>query len=353
MFLLFNSEIWQSVFVPFEDLTQDEGYFEMTLTSLKQYTQYAYYIRTQLSLKVKDQLINVTQGQSQVKYFKTLPDRPRPPIVRTKGKTNVTITLEWIPSTPEHELVQKYFIDVYVLSDDVEEIDKRNYCLDPKEKTDKQADVTKTPEVICCRDQRAYLEFFQRDSNQTCGDNDLNCELTYEFVLFHHHVENALLTADLQKEPSKRYQHKLVSHESPTHHNGRTDPINRKVGSDDSKYYLHSHIIDDKHVDSVLVPNLKPFVLYAFYVYACNNISNCSDYYFHSDRTEPYRDADDITIITVPDERRTDIITLIIQPPTEPNGVTVAYEIESFDQNRNIVDVKCLTRSDMEAMNHT
>lgn len=261
--------------------------------------------------------------------------------------------MEWIPSTPEHELVQKYFIDVYVLSDDVEEIDKRNYCRDPKAKTDNKKDVTKTPEVICCRDQRAYLEFFQRDSNQTCGESDLNCELTYEFVLFHHHVEKALLTADLQKEPSQRYQHRRVSYESPAHHRGTMDPIKRKIESDDSKYYLHSHIIDDKQVDSVLVPNLKPFVLYAFYVYACNNVSNCSDYYFHSDRTEPYLNADDISVVVVPDERRTDVVTLIIQPPIEPNGVTIAYEIESYDYSRSIQKVKCITRRDMEGMNYT
>lgn len=345
-FILFNSEIWQSVFVPFEDLKHEEGYFEMTLTDLKQYTQYAYYIRTQLSLKHQDQMLNVTQGQSQLKYFKTFPDRPRPPIVRTKAKTNTTLTLEWHPSTPEHELIQKYFIDVYVLIDDVDEIDKRNYCRNPKEITDKKDDVIKTPEVICCRDQRAYLEFFQRDFNQTCGDSDPSCELTYEFVLFHHHVENALLKAD----PSRRYQYKQESYESPMNHKGTMDPVKRK---DHSKYYLHSHIIDDKHAENILVPNLKPFIRYAFYVYACNNISNCSDYYFHSDRTEPYIYADDTDIFVLPDEHRTDSITLIIMPPIEPNGVTVSYQIESFDLSRTIVNLKCITRKDMENMNYT
>lgn len=320
----------------------------MTLTNLKQYTQYAYYIRTQLSLKHQDQLLNVTQGQSQVKYFQTLPDRPRPPIVRTKEKTNVTLTLEWNPSTPEHEFVQKYFIDVYVMIDDVDEIDKRNYCRNPKENTEKKEDVVKTPEVICCRDQRAYLEFFQRDFNQTCGETDPSCELTYQFVLFHHHVEKTLLTAD----PSRRYQFKPMPYETPKHHEGTTDPIKRKFGADHSKYYLHSHIIDDKLPSHILVPTLKPFILYAFYVYACNHISNCSDYYFHSDRTEPYIFADNVGIVAVPDEHRTDIVTLIIEPPIEPNGVTVSYEIESFDYSRNIVNVKCITRKDMEGMNY-
>lgn len=279
-------------------------------------------------------MINVTQGQSELKYFKTLPDRPRPPIVRTKDKSNVTVTLEWIPSTPEHELVQKYFIDVYVLKDDVNEIDKRNYCRNPKEKPDdKKKDVVKAPEIICCRDQRAYLEFFQRDNNQSCGESDANCKLTYEFVLFHHHVEKALYDADLNRKPSERYQYKAEPHESPIHHTGTTDPIDRKSGSDHrhSNYYLHSHIIDNEQLTSIVVPNLKPFNLYAFYVYACNNISNCSDYYFHSDRTEPYRDADDVSIVRVLDDGRADAITLFIHQPAEPNGVTISYEIESYD----------------------
>lgn len=374
-----HSEVWQSVFVPFEDLTQEDKYFEMTLTDLKQHTQYAYYIRTQLSLKHQDQLINVTQGQSQVKYFETFPDRPRPPIVRTKQKTNITITLEWNPSTPEHELIQKYFIDVYVLHDDVDEIDKRNYCRHPKENPDKKVGVIKAPEVICCRDQRAYLEFFQRDFNQTCGDADPSCELTYDFVLFHHHVEKALLKADLgehlipliflhpqhfllfifaltDKEPSQRYQYSYESHESPIHYKGTMEPIKRKFVSDRSKHYLHSHIIDNKHTESVVVPNLKPFKLYAFYVYACNNISNCSDYYLHTDRTVAFASADDIVIADFSDERwsdRSDVVTLVVQPPAEPNGVTVSYEVESFDYNRNVYKVNCVTRKEMEDMNYT
>lgn len=143
----------------------------------------------------------------------------------------------------------------------------------------------------------------------------------------------------------------MNSHESPKHHKGTTDPIKRL--SEHSKYYLHSHIIDDKHTDSVVVPNLKPFHLYAFYVFACNNVSNCSDYYLHSDRTKPYIYADDAHITAFPDESRQDIYTLIIQQPVEPNGATVAYEIETYDLTRNIGNVKCITRKEMEAMKYT
>lgn len=329
--------------MPFEDLKQEKGYFETNVTNLKQFTQYAYYVRTQLSLKIRDQLINVTQGQSQVKYFVTLPDRPRPPIVRTREKTNVSITLEWIPSTPEHQLIEKYIIDVYALEDDVNEIDERNYCHDPKETIEKVEDVAKFPEAICCRDERAYLDFFQRNGNQTCGQSDPACEKTFKFVLFHHHVETALLTADLAKDPSERYQYKVVSYDSP---------VQRKNGSDGSKYYLHSHIIDDERTDNIVVPNLKPFHLYAFYVYACNSVANCSNYYFHSDRTQPYVAADDVRVV-IPDEQRSNVVTLVIQPPVQPNAVTVSYEIESYDNLRNYAKVECITRLDMEAKNYT
>lgn len=256
--------------------------------------------------------------------------------------------MEWHPSTPENELVQKYFIDVYEMIDDIDEIDKRNYCKYPKE-VKNEKDIVKT--VICCRDQRAYLEFFQRDGNKTCGENDLNCELTYEYVLFHHHVLHTLMMADLDKDPSQRYKWKQESYESPKHHKGTMDPIKRKP--DHSKYYLHSHIIDDERTDSIVVPNLKPFHLYAFYVYACNSVSNCSDYYFHSDRTYPYPDADNIGINAKTLEGRSDFITLTIKPPAEPNGVTVAFEIKIYDWNRDIIDTKCLTRKEMVNMNYT
>lgn len=352
MSFLIDSEFWQSIFVPFGDLTREKNYFELTLTDLKQNTQYAYYVRTQLSYKYKDQLINVTQGQSEVKYFITLPDRPRPPIVRTKHKTNESLTLEWHPSTPEHELVHKYLIDVYEIIDDVDEIDKRNYCRNPKTETVKKE--AETPEIVCCRDQRAYLEFFQRDINQTCGMSDPTCEATYKFVLFHHYVEKQLLNADLHREPSQRYQtRKRESFESLMHHDGTLDPVIRKIERSSNINYLHSHIIGDTTIDSIVVPNLKPFKLYAFHVFACNNIANCSDYYLHSDRTESYLYADEVLLQAFADKQRTDMITLIITPPIEPNSVTVAYEILKFDYTRAIANKTCYTRKYMEDMNYT
>lgn len=130
-------------------------------------------------------------------------DRPKPPIVRTRDKTNITLTLEWNPSHPENDLVQKYFIDVYELADDVDEIDKRNYCTNPKvvadEKNPEKEVVTNTPEVKCCRDEKAYLEYFRRNDGQTCGKRDPTCRLAYDYVLFHRHVEKTLLMADSRK----------------------------------------------------------------------------------------------------------------------------------------------------------
>ncbi|KAG4072256.1 hypothetical protein HA402_004188 [Bradysia odoriphaga] len=350
-----QADVWQSVFVPFEDLKKVKSYYQMNVTNLKQYTQYAYYVRTQLSLQFKDQLINVTQGQSQVKYFKTLPDRPRPPIVRTKQKTNESITLEWIPSTPEHELVERYFIDVYAIIDDVNELNKRDYCQNPKVKAERNETETQAPEVVCCRDQRAYLEFFRRDANQTCGESDSNCEKTFKFVLFHHHIESVLMKVDAEKHPSERhsiYRHKQEPFEAPPHHKkGTTDPIIRKNESDSTRYYLHSHIIDDKYMDSLVVPNLKPFHLYAFHVYACNSISNCSDYYFHSERTEPSPSTYDVSIEASADG--SDIVTFTAFPPAKPNSYVVAYQIRKYDEERNRTETLCFTRKAMESTNYT
>lgn len=180
--IIFLREIWQSIFIPSKNLQKESDYFVTNLTNLKQNTQYAYYVRTQLS---KDDLMNVTQGQSTIKYFTTNPDRPRPPIVRTKDSSSSSITLEWHPSTPELELIEKYIIDVYTIHDDVNEIDKRNYCKEPRvSEIDKTNDTVKPKEVICCDDERAYLEFFQRKANQTCGESDPTCEATFKFILF-------------------------------------------------------------------------------------------------------------------------------------------------------------------------
>lgn len=337
-----------------------KGYYIKNVTNLKQYTQYAYYVRTQLSLKIKDQLVNVTQGQSPVKYFRTQADRPRPPIVRTKQKTNDSITLEWIPSTPDIELVERYFIDVYAMTNDVNNFDDRDYCLHPKVKSDDNEMVTTKPEVICCSDQRAYLEFFKRGPTQNCGDWDASCEKTFKFVLFHHHVENVLLNVDLAKDPSERhsiYSNKREYFEAPPHHKkGKTEPIIRKNESDSTKYYLHSHIIDDKYMDSVVVPNLKPFHLYIFHVYACNKVANCSDYYFYSDRTKPSPRTDEARIVNIQDETTItsfDTLTFVTNPPFEPSPQIVAYEIETQYPVERANGIKCITKKEMESMSYT
>ncbi len=286
-------------------------------------------------------MINVLQGQSNVKYFKTLPDRPRPPIVRTRHKSNETITLEWMPSTPEPQLVQRYIIDVYELADELKEIETRNYCNDPK--VVKKRNATTVPEVICCRDQRAYLEFFQRDTNQSCGHADPTCEKAFEFILFHHDVENTLRMADQLKPPSERYQHKVMPYDDYA-----LDPIHRS-----NSKYLFSHIIDDNRTDSVFVPTLKPFNLYAFYVYACNTVTNCSDYYFHSERTAPSPDSDAISVTALPDKVRTDIITISIRPPNKTNSIIVAYEVESYDYALIMPNITCIPKKVMEEMNYS
>lgn len=155
----------------------------------------------------------------------------------------------------------------------------------------------------------------------------------------------------MEKPEPERYQHKFKSYDSAVNHNGTIDPIawNR---SNSSQYYFHSRFVEENTTDNIRVPNLQPFHMYAFHVYACNSVSHCSDYFFHSHRTKPSPDADDITFEVFQDDH-TGMLKVVVTPPNSPNSVTVSYEIESHDETREKIGVRCITRQEMHEMNYT
>lgn len=112
-----NRFIWESTFIAEEDLRLDYNLkrYRHKLADLHPNTQYAYYVKAHVTVKSEETSVNVTQGQSEIQYFRTFPNIPLPPFVTTVNKTKNTINVEWFhPSWDDNSGVDRYLIDIYM-----------------------------------------------------------------------------------------------------------------------------------------------------------------------------------------------------------------------------------------------
>lgn len=108
---------WQTKFI--QNFSPDAAHYTAKLANLTQYTQYAYYVKTQVILKDhEDEVLNVSQGQSNIIYFTTKADQPTCPLVETLSKTNTSISLNWYPIVEYKEEITMYKVDIFVQPDE-------------------------------------------------------------------------------------------------------------------------------------------------------------------------------------------------------------------------------------------
>lgn len=98
---------------------------KLTLTGLLPYEEYAYYIKFYQSS-------GLPGSESNLSYFKTLPDSPPPPPnLIAVGITPSIIQLQWNESIGHGKLshyVLKYFMDTSYITT----VELRDYCLNPR-----------------------------------------------------------------------------------------------------------------------------------------------------------------------------------------------------------------------------
>lgn len=342
--------------VPTTDKNTSYG---ITIDKLKQYTQYAYYVGTQAVNRENEAFVmNVTQGLSDVNYFEMPPDIPTAPKVETISKTHNTITVEWYPQVPDPELITYYSVDIFVQPDDHQLLEARNFCEHPRVESAsvpkqvkihhssanrkctlweiatemslnrvnitaaERADAIHQRKVDCLlvRERNIYQQlvatYLEDHVNSDCEPDDTACENEYNSFRFKRDLDN-LVEYDGNVSDWSDYSSIFSNH----------------IGN-------MTFLKDEKNGT---IDNLKPFTLYTMHFFSCNNVTNCSAYYLHNERTAELPEADNITFAVKMDDAGNSV-HLDFNEPENPNGLTVAFVIEHRDFANAKITETCLTR---------
>lgn len=365
----FYRHSWDSTYISYDSIDRDDNgnnYFH--ILNLLPNTQYAFYVKTHVSYKAQDKTINVTQGQSELQYFRTLPSIPIAPFVFTLFKSNHSITFTWHqPSYDKHPFIDHYAIDVFAMPCDQNTIDERDYCVYPKEYTPPESiqyyeppTARPKPKRTCCQPtlpppeedhQRIFKAMINLDyenfdnSINICGDDDPICNKYYEYHRFKRSITQTL------EDLADAINDEQLFHEIPIPKSPKPDsqlPI-AYTKEKTNPNYMYSKLLKND-TSKFTIANLKPYHMYGVHVYACNSISGCSEYFMHFDRTDPTPGGDDVSMIIEKDDEVHDTVHITILPPKNPNGITVAFQIERTLNNEYVM--VCITRKMYEQINY-
>lgn len=332
---------WESHFIQNFSTDANVKYYTANITNLIQHTQYAFYVKIQVVPKENEgNALNVSQGQSEIKYFKTKYDIPTYPNVETYSKTSNTITLNWFPIASEPEKVDYYKVDIFRQPDEHSFLDTRNYCTEPRvdvhvSRGVEIASETKTPACAAEFEQWRKSHYdsddleneWQLHRNAICSNrNPMNVDHQTEMIKF-------LGNANSDSLRFKRQIHNFVNADNDTF---------EMDGSQFGEHYLKTLTFSNTQFKATIT-NLLPFTTYIFLFFSCNDI--CSTYEFHFERTNSAREADEISkVIVSKDPYDLHRVYVDFDEPKTPNGLTVAFNIEKFDWTNFDTTIDCLTR---------
>lgn len=299
-----------------------------------------------MSLKNEDKIVNITQGQSDIKYFHTQSHPPLQPFVKTLTKSNDSITLTWyLSSRDDRPKIDYYIINVYVLPDTAEQLDRRNYCSEPKQPEILPIEQYHNEVPECCPkkvDNEQSLEAFigLDDELETCGEDDPECTLRYGYNNEIYRRKLGHSWPGLADAPGIR-ELDYIDFPLPKYiRKGKTEPSTIKPIQSESQKYLFQRNIS-KMTSHYRIENLKPYILYVVNFFACNSV--CSPYFYHTERTVPCVEGDNVELTLIQDAVQYNTIHIKVPKPPMPNGLTLSYEIERLLPNgERIVD--CITR---------
>lgn len=327
--------MWTSEFVephdPFFDVDKNQYRFE--LNELRPNNRYAYYVEAKVFLNEKSP-VNITQGLSEIAYFVTLPERPLPPFVSTKNKTETSVTLKWFhPAWDVDRLVERYEVDIYRVKDDGKEVEQRDYCVYPKVRgvTDTHKYVVESESVYFCCEAKGFQHtrfvaaYFGLDGDpDMCGEEDPECQNEFKYHMLSattHYLKSQLLAIREEELP-------FLSIPLPDNPEYGDSHLRRPDEADRHPEFERTHIIQGADVSEYQFDHLIPFERYAFRVHSCNNYTGCSPYFLHFERTLRDYEADSIVITAEIMDGKNPGIVVNISPPQTPNGITVSYVIE-------------------------
>lgn len=310
-------------------------------------------------------VLNVTQGVSDISYFQMHADIPTAPKVETISKTHNSITIEWYPQVPDPELITYYSVDIFIQPDDHQFLEARNFCEHPREITPPitTGQIKNTQYSLATRKCTLWElavemkltgnDISESERREALHQRRVNCLLMRERNNFENLVSSFL--GDQEGSDCKsgnvtcEDNHSVFKRELE----GRVD-YNDNVSRWSDYSVIQKRSIFTNHIGNMTflkdeqsgtIVDLKPFTLYTMHFFSCNNVTNCSAYYLHSERTAALPEADNMTFVVRMDDANT-TVHLEFDEPERPNGLTVAYVIEQHDfTNANITET-CLSRKE-------
>ncbi|XP_031617136.1 insulin-like receptor [Contarinia nasturtii] len=325
------------------------------ISELTPYTQYAYYVKTSVVQKAhEEEKLGVSQGLSNILYFQTTAEAPTYPVVETQKKTSTSITLTWQPMF-DNEWIEYYKCDIFIQKDEHELLDTRDYCENPRVDMHVSIGVEISPSAMY---QSCNAEF---EDWKIANPDSVDPE--YEWKIHRKAHCAQILSRQVREKGQSQIMKYVKNHEIVSCNSDEScqDTIVRRSRQ------IHSLLPDDgvdrfrnsstnlglRHLRTIRFPSerlnatiydLLPYTLYIFQFFACNRL-NCSSYYFYYDRTESSVYADSIPSLVVAfDPHDSNMVHLDFSEPPQPNGLTVAFEIEQHELAIFNATVVCITR---------
>lgn len=298
--------------------------------------------------------MNVSQGQSNIKYFTTKPDTPTCPIVETLSKTNQSITLNWYPAIYEREEITSYKVDIFIQPEH-DYLNSRDYCAFPR------VDPIHVSVGVEVGDGSGgtFTQTCAKDYDDWRVYHPDSMDPEYEWRVYRKAIcsKQSSRTGVWQKPLSigdlfryKRGIHEYVminSNQSDTQLQPRIRTKRQDGKFDLGSNYIGAIMFPDT-ASNATISGLRPYTLYTFQFFSCNSIS-CSSFFIHSDRTDSSSFADDMKFTIDIDPNDSNRVYLDFSAPETPNGVTVAFQIEKHDLANFNITTTCITRKQHDA----
>uniref|UniRef100_A0A336LVG6 receptor protein-tyrosine kinase n=1 Tax=Culicoides sonorensis TaxID=179676 RepID=A0A336LVG6_CULSO len=322
---------WDTKSVKLSEITRTEdNYMAFNLTELSPMTQYAIYVRTEF----QDNYYR-TQGQSPIRYFKTPIDSLTQVLnLTTYAKSSTSITLTWTVMPKEEDYIKFYTVDILRQPDD-QVIYGRDFCKHPHEKSAYEMQEIETNNEECC-----------------CQNSHDNIDYGMSPAVTEYTSSSTIITSSKKKARIKRETNDLDEY-----FGNNEEPLIADVTK--YKYYVDSIVfmpnqtIDNNRYE---ITGLKPFVLYSFQFFACMNVTICSPYTFHSDRTRPDSDADTVNVTVNQSGEQNKTISITFETKNETSGAIVGYIIEQrreMEGSYSVSQSNCISKANNFLWNQT
>ncbi|XP_043252983.1 insulin-like receptor isoform X2 [Colletes gigas] len=331
------------------------------LAQLKPYTRYAYYVKTYTIASER------SGAQSNLTYFRTMPEAPEPPrFLKTWSTSSNELGMSWSPPLNKNGRLTHYRISSRWEPDDPNFIDQRNYCEEPMLLTDKKAisaedeDRKRMEEEDRKRmeeekkniaSKAETCECTNRETDQSLREKEASSAIAFEDALHNQvYVKRKTRTKrDLGNAPFVSSGRKTVV--------DRDLPIVNKM--ENNTYVVFGQLVPSTNL-SYVIKNVRHFAVYYIEVQACraqemnDNYTKCSTKSMRTIRTFALDSADNIPPNTFEmstsreNNSLTTMVTLQWEEPPQPNGLIVTYQIEykRVDIQNYKPTVICITRRD-------